>query len=739
MDLNFISAGAEYNTRKKNVHAPLFRKLFEIKKSVTHAELIISAVGFYRAFFNGKEITKGYLAPYISNPDDVVYYDRYDVTDLIRKQNVFCAVLGNGFGNALDCGIWDFDKAPFRAAPKLGFKLISDGECAIESDESLEVFDSPITFDDIRFGEKFDARSMRMELLDYTKVEGGRKAISVVPPKGDLRECTAQPIKAFEEIQPVGIMPYEGGYIYDFGQNNAGVYRLNINGKRGQTVKLMFFELMRDGKPHRDEFTFAYRNDIDYDIQRDEYICVDGEQSYVPSFTYHGYRYVYVEGITQEQATDRLLTYIVLHADFPVVGEFSCDDKIINKVEELTVRSDLSNFYYFPTDCPHREKNGWTGDAVCGAEQLLYHFDCVPSLTEWLYNIVKTQRADGALPGIVPTGGWGYEWGNGPAWDAVIVELPYRIYKMTGDLTAATISAHAIERYFEYAATRKNTDGLFAYGLGDWCEIGGKITTPLEVTDTLTLVDMTAKAGELFDALGNTTAAQRSRAFHDGIVGDFRKKYVSGGRLTVKTQTALAMSVVYGVFMPDEIDPAYSDLKAAMDAADGKMQIGVLGAKVLFDALTAAGMADMAFDAVRGPYYPSYGYLVEQGATTLWESFVDMSKEKLSYDSFNHYFWGSVSAWFFRSIAGLNVTSHDTVKIAPHPIDRLNGARACYKNGARRISVEWRRDGHNLTVKVDNYGYSGKIKIDGYSAVGNKNPILTVGHNEFTFVPSSDC
>ena len=470
MDMHYIFGGAEYNTREKNVAAPLFRKLFEIDKSVRRAELIISAVGFYRAFLNGKEITKGFFAPYISNPDDIVYYDEYDVTGLLRENNVLCVILGNGFSNALDCGIWNFDKASYRAAPKLGLELVADGKTVLQSDTSFEIFDSPITFDDLRFGECYDARLFRPELYEADAVSGGRKAIIAEPPKGELKKCTVRPVKAFEEITPINVTAYKNGYIYDFGQNNAGVFRLVVNGKRGQKIKLTFFELMHDGKPWRDELTFAYRDDVDYDIQRDEYICVDGVQEYTPSFTYHGYRYAYVEGITAAQATDKLLTYIVLHADIPIVGKFSCGDEIIDKIEEITVRSDLSNFYYFPTDCPHREKNGWTGDAACGAEQLLYHFDCALSLTEWLYNIVKAQHGDGVLPGIVPTSGWGYEWGNGPAWDDVIVELPYRIYKMTGELTAARIAAPAIERYFDYAVTRKNKDGLFAYGLGDWCE-----------------------------------------------------------------------------------------------------------------------------------------------------------------------------------------------------------------------------------------------------------------------------
>ena len=737
MNMHYISGGTKFNTNDKNVSAPLIRKLFYIEHAGSKATLYISAVGFYRVFLNGKELTKGFFAPYISNPDDLIYYDVYDVTDILGKQNVICVLLGNGFGNALDCGIWDFDKAPFRAAPKCGLKLFVKEECVLESDESFDVFDSPITFDDLRFGEHFDARLLRSELFEPIFVDGCRKAIFAATPKGELRECKAQPVRSYEQIKPCNITEYGNGYIYDFGKNNAGVYRLDIDGQSGQKVKMMFFELMRNGKPFRDEMIFAYRNDVDYDIQRDEYICVDGNQSYIPSFTYHGYRYVYVEGITKEQATKKLLTYIVLHSDIPATGKFSCSDGIINKVDEITTRSDLSNFYYFPTDCPHREKNGWTGDAVCGAEQLLYHFDCSQSLTEWLYNIVKAQRSDGVVPGIVPTGGWGFSWGNGPAWDAVIVEIPYQIYKITGDIVAVKIAALAIEKYFEYVATKKNADGLLEYGLGDWCEMGGRITTPLEVTDTLTIIDMTAKAEELFVALGNKSVAEKCSVLHNELVAAFRKKYIKGGRIAIKTQTAIAMSLEYGVFIVDEIEYARADLKAAMNASGGKMQIGVLGAKVLFNALTKAGMTDIAYNAVRGPEYPSYGYLLKHEATTLWESFVEMEKDELPCDSYNHYFWGSVTAWFYRSLAGLNITSHNTVEINPHPINQLDYAEAEYALNGRKISVKWQRDGDAISVNIYNENFSGIVKIDGYSADGKKECILKYGENFFMFTATT--
>lgn len=733
MSRQFIAGSKEYNTREKHVGAPLLRKVFPYTQSGKPCKLEIGTTGFYRLFLNGKELTKGHMAPYISNPDHIVYFDEYDVTNDLQAENVVCVLLGNGFGNALDCEIWKFESASYRSAPKVSLTIYSGSDTIINSDDSFEVFESPITFDDIRFGEYFDARLLRHELLQAGSVSGGRKAVCVPAPKGEQKICAVQPLIRFEEIVPQSITETGGGYLYDFGQNNSGIYRLHITGRAGQVVKMTFGELLRDGKLYMDNLRFV----AGYDIQHDEYTCADGEQTYVPSFTYHGYQYVFVEGIAREQATKELLTYIVVHSDIPPVGYFRCSNETVNRIEEITRRSDTANFHYFPTDCPHREKNGWTGDIALSAEQLSYHFDCAASLREWLCNLRKAQWENGELPGIVPTDTWGYDWGNGPAWDCALVEVPYQVYRFTGDVKIIEENADAIERYFVYAQTKLNADGLLAYGLGDWCEAENRevISTPLEVTDTLVMIDTAKKAASLLDAIGRRNASEKIARFADRLRTSFREKYVRKGEVICRTQTAQAKAISCNIFNEDEMPEAYSCLGELMRERNGRFKVGVIGAKVLFDSLTKAGMTEEAFSAVVGPVFPSYGYWLEHGATTLWESFNDADDKAAAtiIDSHNHHFWGSVTAWFYRVLAGLDIQACDKVKICPHIISSLDWAEAEYRNNGRSIHVRWERRGENIFLQVANSGFAGEIYMDGYQTDKVKNISLENGENEYVF------
>lgn len=312
----FISAGAEYADIGHFVPAPFFRKKFTAEKTET-AEIIIGAAGFYRLFLNGKDITKGFLAPYISNPDDIIYYDRYDVSGLINEgENIIAVLLGNGLQNNSGGAIWDFDKAPWRGAPSFALRLNmtdSDGNTtAIESDESFKVCDSPILFDDYRCGEYYDAR---LEISDFHTANfddsGFKNAVNTSAPRGEKRLCTADPVRIYGELKPVSVKRCENGWLYDFGENNTGVCRLSVNAKAGQKITLRYGEWLNGGKLCLDNIRFSQQSDLQKDfVQKSEYICKDGKQTHTPSFIYNGFRYVLAEGITEEQANADLLTYL---------------------------------------------------------------------------------------------------------------------------------------------------------------------------------------------------------------------------------------------------------------------------------------------------------------------------------------------------------------------------------------------------------------------------------------------
>ena len=706
---NFIKATNEYTTSEKFVAAPLFRKIFTVN-SAADAQIKIAACGFYKLFINGENITKGALAPYISNPDDIVYYDEYTVR-LNSGENAIGVILGNGFVNNPAGWVWDYDKAKYRSAPHFALQLIC-GDLSIDADESFKTSPSPIIFDDYRYGEIFDARE-QFDGWNTTEFDDSAWSSAIIAPmpRGEIRLCEAEPITVQKELKAISITKTDDGYLYDFGQNCAGVCRLNIKGKKGQRIELRHGELLIDGKLDIENIWFPYNEKgihWEFDkkhIHNDIYICRgEGLETYVPSFTYHGFQYVLVSGITEEQATPELLTYLVMNSNLKKCGDFTTSDKTLATLQDMIVRSDLANFYYFVTDCPQREKNGWTADAALSAEQILLKFDATTSLREWMRNICKAQNTQGALPGIIPTGGWGFKWGNGPAWDCVLAVIPYFCYKYRGDKQIIRECAPAFVKYLHYLTTRNDENGLLAIGLGDWCHVGerySKPKAPLIVTDTIMAIDIADKMALLFGEIEMPSQADFARAIARQYRDSFRANLIDFDTMTVNgnCQTSQAMAIYYNLFNGDEKPEAFERLLELINQADGHMDVGVLGARVIFHVLSDFGYADLALKMITRPDFPSYGYIVNQGFNTLWERF---TREPV--DSVNHHFWGDITAWFVKALAGLDYNPDTTdltrVDIKPHIVADINDASAYYDSNFGRIESSWIKDGDTVTLAV---------------------------------------
>lgn len=722
----FIARGKEFNTIQSHVNAPLFKCVFDYDFN-GKCEIKIAVVGLYRLFLNGKELNNGKFSPYLSNPDEVVFYDVYDMTGKLKeKGNVLCVLLGNGFINNNDFDIWQNETAPYRSAPKFSLELTVDGKSIIESDESFLVADSPITFDDFRCGERYDANLEMPNVLTSTSLDGFNKPITVEPPEGELIKNTTQPIKEYRERKAVSITKTEKGYVYDFGLNDTGIPRLKITAKKGQRIDLYFAETIDDNGVDFRSISFVKSN-LEY-VQHDVYICKDGKQEYKPSFTWHGFRYAEVRGITDEQATNDTLTFIPTHSAIDKVCDFNCDNETINKLVEIMLRSDESNFIYYPYDCPHREKNGWTADASLSAEQMLYTFDAYDSLKQWLLCIRKAQRRDGALPGIIPTAGWGFQFGNGPAWDSVLIELPYQLYRFYGKDEIIKENAEAIEKYFGYIKTRLNADGLIEIGLGDWCQTytsaEGDYETPVEITDSLTIIDMLEKTAEMFGVIGKN--AEDIKQFGNYLKNSFRQKYIKNGQLTVKTQTALSMCLQLNIFNAEEVQTAYETLLSEIKKQNDHFRVGVIGYKYLFDVLVKKGNQDLCFKLITQKSFPSYGYVIDCGATTLWESFDEyeringklMRKDGVErIPSFNHHFWGGVLAWIYRYIGWLNVKSEDTIEIVPMIFNDINRAEISYSRNGKSIFVKWEKVSGSIKLTVKNNEFNCAFKNNGQEKI----------------------
>ena len=755
---SFIKATESYCTLENKVPAPYLRRSFEVRPQLTAATLVITGLGFYRAFINGTEVTKGHMAPYRSNIDHYIYYDSYDLTDMLKNgKNALGIILGNGMRNAWGGFIWDFDKAVFRGAPITAFSLellYSDGSKEkIISDSDTKTAPSPILYDDVHTGECFDAR---LQIPDWNTPEfddsGWVSALLAEAPRGEARRCTAEPIKVCNEIEPVNIFKCGEAFVYDFGINSSGVCRLKINGENCQEIILQHFEELVDGKPLLNNLRFR---DCDT-VQEDRYICKGGEtEKYTPSFTYHGFRYVSVSGITDSQATKDLLTYLEMHSDIEQSGSFGCSDETVNKIQTATVRSDYSNFWYFPTDCPQREKNGWTGDASLSAEQMLYNMKPEKSFKEWLRNIYKAMSDKGEIPGIIPTADWGYLKGNsiynGPAWDGVILNLPYYMYVYRGDTEVLKELSVSLMRYLNYLFSKLNEKGTIAIGLGDWCQVRepgnewGFPSVSREVTDTITTFDIANKAAFIFGVLGQTEQKQFADMLACKVRKAFRENLIDFTTMTVEgeTQSGQAMALYYGLFEDDEKPAAFERLLEFIRLRDGHFHGGVLGGRVIYRLLAENGEAELAYNMIVRPDFPSYGNWIARGATTLWEEFYPEKGEGnlVRISSHNHHFWGDVSAWFYRYLAGINVNPQkqdaNNINIEPVFIHKLDFVKASYTAKDGTVAVNWKRDNDTIIINTELTGkvYGKIILPNGFAFEDNsrEKELKTAEYTAFKF------
>ncbi len=701
MNRRFIKATEDYCTVEKHVSAPYMRRTFELDFVPERAKISICGLGFYELYINGVNVTKGLLAPYISNPDHICYYDDYEITKLLRKgKNAIGVILGNGFINSMGGYIWDFDSAAFRSSPKVALELCAEckGHQAvhIEADEYFKVCPSPIMFDDLRYGEYYDARN-KIENWNSPDFDDNawKNAMFAETPRGELLLCRAEPIRSHKILKPQKIMKCSEGYVYDFGANTAGLCELNVkNTRAGQKLSFRYFELMKDGEPYIESVVFPTSRFPEYREfnQKDVYICRGDEiETWKPHFTYHGFRYVLVSGITESQATEELLTYYVMHSTLARQGDFKCSNDTVNKLYEMAVNSDLSNFYYFPTDCPHREKNGWMGDVATSCFHMMMLYDCKSSFEEWLKNIRKAQNDIGALPGIVPTAGWGFEWGNGPAWDCAAFYLPYECWRLRGDKQIVRENAHMLLRYLEYILTKRKEDGTVAFGLGDWSPVGkgnSKYDTPKCVSDSIMVMDMAKKASEMFDDIGYTKSANFARDIYEDMRRTVRTQLldIDNCILMGKTQTGQALGLYYGVFEADEQKKAFDVLLELIHSKNDSFDCGMLGLYTIFHVLSKFGESELAFHMITKRDYPSYAHLIELGETSLPERFMPDGAPN---DSHNHHFFGDITRWFVREIAGLKVEDHKKVIIAPSLFGTVTWAQAHYELPDGRIALKW--------------------------------------------------
>ena len=537
----------------------MFRKSFEIDRPIRSATVNVCGLGFYELHLNGGKVGDRVLDPSFTRYDKRALYATYDVTDRVKQgHNAIGAMLGNGWYNPAARDAWNFDKSPWRNLPCLILRLrivLDDGSVqTIATDSSWRATTGPIVCDNIRNGESYDARDDRAgwDTPDYDDASWATPQI-VVGPKGVLRAEMLPPARVQETVTPVAVTePKPGVFVVDMGRNIAGWTQLKVTGPAGTRI------VMRSGERLSPEGLLdnaSIRMHVySGSFQTDTYILNgQGEEVWEPRFIYNGFRYVEVAGFPGKATVENFRGRVV-HTSFEDAGRFECSNELLNQIQTLTLRSYRSNFADgYPTDCPHREKNGWTGDAHLAAEQAMYNFDNTAGYEKWLNDFKDEQQPDGNLAAIIPTSGWGYQWGNGPAWDSAFVLIPWYLYNYCGDTRVLAEHYDGMKRYVDYMTTRSK-DHLVSHGLGDW--VPAKTDTPVVVTSSGYYFVDAMIVSNTAGILGKADDSKKYEGLGLAIRRAFHAKlYKGNGVYADGSQTALSCAIYQGLADEEEKSP----------------------------------------------------------------------------------------------------------------------------------------------------------------------------------------
>ncbi|RYY35114.1 MAG: alpha-rhamnosidase, partial [Sphingobacteriaceae bacterium] len=471
--------------------APYFRKVFDAGKKIKSARAYIAVGGLYELYINGQKIGNHRLDPMYTRFDRRTLYVTHDVTAQLQQgKNAVGVLLGNGWYNHQSTAVWDFHKAPWRARPTFCMDIrvtYEDGsEETIATDRTWKTSIGPLIFNSIYTAEHYDARleqtGWNTTTFDDTKWQ---TVINRSAPSTNIVAQALQPIRAVEKVAVKSISKInDTAYVFNLGRNISGVTSFTVKGEAGTIIRLRHAErLYKNGRTDMSNIDLHYRPTDNTDpFQTDIYILSGkGEETFMPKFNYKGFQYVEVTSSKPIQLNKASLTGYFMHSDVLAVGTINSSNSVINKIWEATNNSYLSNLFGYPTDCPQREKNGWTGDAHIAIETGLFSFDAITIYEKWLGDHRDEQQPNGVLPSIIPTGGWGYEWGNGPDWTSTIAIVPWNLYIFYGDKKPLADNYTNIKRYVDHIDELYPT-GLTSWGLGDWVPV--KSVSPVELTST---------------------------------------------------------------------------------------------------------------------------------------------------------------------------------------------------------------------------------------------------------------
>ena len=702
----------------KTDRMPLLRKTFTAKKRIASGRLYISGMGYYEAYLNGKKISDHVLDPGWTTYREQVLYVVHDITALLKKgNNVAGIMLGNGWWNPLPFklfGRWDLREYQQTGRPCVKAEMhirYTDGTIEkIITDNSWQTAPGPVTQNNVYLGEHYDAR---LEQDDWLQVKTNsavwKQAVPVNGPSGELAVQMQPAIKVTKIIKPVSIRQQgKDTFIVDMGQNFAGVARINVKGAAGTKITLRYGEgIYGDGTIN---LMTAVATQIkkggirggpgapETAWQEDSYILKgEGVETWSPRFTFHGFQYVEITGWPGTPAVNDI-EGLRMNADLPVNGSFSCSNELFNRLHEVIQWTFLSNVFSVQSDCPGREKMGYGADMVVSAEAFLYNYDMSAFYRKAVQDYANEQRPNGGMTEIAPFTGiadQGYGDLSGPlGWQLAFPFLQKKLYEFYGDIRVIENYYPALQKQIVFLQSQAHNN-LFFWDISDHNSLDPR---PMSFSASAFYYHHVQLAAEFAGLLNKKDDSVRYANLSANIKRNIiRQYYVPGtGRFDIATQAAQLFALWYD-FSPEK-EKTIRVLTEELERHDWHLSTGIFSTKYFFDVLRELQNPDIAYKIANQKDYPGWGYMLENGATTLWETwgFPETSPSR------NHPMFGSVDEWFYRSMLGINAGApgFSTVLIQPQPAGDLTRASGSYQSVRGTIASEWKKEGDQFTLKV---------------------------------------
>lgn len=689
-------------------HASLFRREFAVKSDVVAARLYVTALGSYRVFVNGQRVGDDELTPGFTDFRKRVLYQTYDVTPLVTKSgtNVVAAIMGAGWHSSpmLWSGVHVFP-GPDLLRAQLELQH-SDGSVeTVATDESWKTARSPVLSSEIYAGEVYDARLANTAWNQAGKTDGWEAVTVDDAPKGvEVSAQPDRPVHRTETIHPVHVAMVGNDAVFDMGQNMVGVARLHVRGPAGTTVTMRFAERLNpDGSIYTENLRNADATDV-YTLSG------KGDEVWEPAFTFHGFRYVQVSGYPGKPALNAIEGEVWNSLAEQPAFRLKTSSELLNSMYKLGIWGQRGNFVSIPTDCPQRdERLGWMGDAGVFWRTGSYNFDIDAFSHKFMQDVVDAQTQAGGFTDVAPDLlGNTDERPGAPGWGDAGVLVPYATWMQYGDRAVLEHNWAAMERWMDYIL-RTNPNYLRQKSLGnnyaDW--LAPDQRSPKDMVATAYWALLALQMEEISKALGRTEEAEKYRALYAKIAEAYRREYVhADGSVAGDTQTAYVLTLHAGLAPKGSEKEMTARLVKDIEAHDNHLTTGFLGTPFLLFVLEEQGRADVAYRLLLSDTYPSWGYMVKKGATTWWERWNGDTGDP-GMNSYNHYAFGSVMAWVYRRVAGIDTDATGAgfhhLTIRPDVQVGLTSVHGEYDSAYGTVTTDWTRGedgGLSLHVRV---------------------------------------